>query len=37
MIRQAVILILIGFALTACIQNIAFDCKRYPNHPHCGK
>lgn len=36
MIRTAVLLILIGFALAAC-QGALFGCKQSPNHPLCPK
>jgi hypothetical protein len=35
MIRTVVLLILIGFVLTACIQSKLFGCKQSPNHPYC--
>ena len=38
MIRTAVLLILIGFALTACAQNTIFgDCSRYSKPGRCVK
>lgn len=40
MIRTAVFLILLGFALTACtqhLQGVLFGCKKSPNHGFCPK
>jgi hypothetical protein len=36
MIRTVVLLALVSFALTACIQNWMFDCKKAP-HRYCPK
>jgi hypothetical protein len=34
MIRTAVVIVLVGFALTACLQSRLFGCKQSP-HPYC--
>jgi hypothetical protein len=37
MIRRIAVLILIGLALSACVQSRLFACKDAPNHPYCPK
>ena len=35
MIRQVVLLVLIGLFFSACVQSLLFDCKRSPNYKYC--
>lgn len=37
MIRTAVVIVLIGFALAACVQGKLFGCKQSPNSVYCPK